>query len=740
MLHASLSIPLLLTIPHPGSTSGDWLVSGCDTPARVIASADGRELSLDNGLIRRTLRIQPNVATVAFDDLMTGASLLRAVEPEAILTFEGGVVVEVGGLHGQPDRAYLTPEWLEELVADESSMQYAGHRIGEPAERFAWKPTRHHEDRAWPPAGVALEIDFRYPAEKAQALAREASTAGDSERAAALQDLASLTVTVHYELYQGIPVLSKWFTVKNGGHRVHTLEAFTSERLSIVERESRVESREGVYYAPPDLHVEADFAFGGFGPENANRHCVRWMEDESYKTQVSYLRTTPCLLEVGPAVGPDIDIAPGESFESFRCFELVQDSSDRERQGLARRRMYRTIAPWITENPLMMHVRNSDDESVRLAIDQCAEVGFEMVILTFGSGFNIEDDSLENLDRWRLLADYAHSRGVQIGGYSLLSSRRVKPDTDNCVNPETGNPGGQTHGYCPALASDWGQTYFEKLRRFYAYTGFDLLEHDGSYPGDLDASARPPLQKGLADSRWVQWGIITDFYKWCREAGIYLNVPDYYFLMGSSKCGMGYRETNWSLPRAQQIIHARQNMYDGLWTRTPSMGWMFVPLTEYHGGGAAATIEPLEQNLDHYESILESCLGLGVQACYRGPRLFDSERTKAAVHGRVEWFKRYRAILESDVVHGRRADGRALDWMLHVGPTLEHKGMLVVFNPLDEAVEQELEIDLYYTGLEDVARVSSGGAFLFELPLDRRFRIRLPVRVEAGGMSWYLIE
>ena len=32
------------------------------------------------------------------------------------------------------------------------------------------------------------------------------------------------------------------------------------------------------------------------------------------------------------------------------------------------------------------------------------------------------------------------------------------------------------------------------------------------------------------------------------------------------------------------------------------MGWMMVPLTEYHGGGAAATIEPLHEHLAHYEA------------------------------------------------------------------------------------------------------------------------------------------
>ena len=77
----------------------------------------------------------------------------------------------------------------------------------------------------------------------------------------------------------------------------------------------------------------------------------------------------------------------------------------------------------------------------------------------------------------------------------------------------------------------------------------------------------------------------TGFYEWCRGEGVYLNMPDWYFLNGGSKTGMGYRETNWSLPREYQEIIERQNIFDGTWEKTPSMGWMFVPLTEYQGGG-----------------------------------------------------------------------------------------------------------------------------------------------------------
>ena len=50
-------------------------------------AADGaeweQEITLGNGLIRRVFRLAPNAAEVAFDNLLTGAALPRAVKPEA---------------------------------------------------------------------------------------------------------------------------------------------------------------------------------------------------------------------------------------------------------------------------------------------------------------------------------------------------------------------------------------------------------------------------------------------------------------------------------------------------------------------------------------------------------------------------------------------------------------------------------------------------------------------------------
>jgi hypothetical protein len=446
-------------------------------------------------------------------------------------------------------------------------------------------------------------------------------------------------------------------------------------------------------------------------------------------------------LEVRPETGPDQILEPGGSFEGLRAWELVTDPYDMERKKLAQRKMYRIIAPWVTENPIMMHVRFSDDVRMKTAIDQCAETGFEMAIMTFGSGLDIENTDPAYVAHWKELTDYAHSKGIELGGYSLLSSRRID-DANDVVNPATGKPGGVIHGNAPCLGSEWGKVYMDKLYNWYKATGMNLLEHDGSYPGHICASVTHPGHRGTDDSQWSQWRIITDFYKWCLAQGIYLNIPDWYYLNGGTKCGMGYREVNWSLPREQQLIHTRQNIYDGTREKTPSMGWMFVPLTEYHGGGAAATIEPLKDHLAHYGNMLAANLGNGVQACYRGPRLYDTDSTKAVVRYWVDFYKRHRDILESDIVHSasRRADGRDLDWLFHANPNLKEKGCMLVFNPAGKAIKKNIRVNVYYTGLKDGAMVRVDEGAPIKLKVSRDYFVEFEIGVKPNSTRFVTFE
>ncbi len=543
--------------------------------------------------------------------------------------------------------------------------------------------------------------------------------------------LSGLTVKVHYELYDGLPLLSKWVSVGNKSGQEIIVNNIKSEHLAVTEAESAVEHKQR--WELPPIFTESDFAFGSMSPNAAQNACVEWQTDPSYTTQVNYALQTPSLLVCMPKTGMGQELAPGASFESMRLWELVYDSYDRERRGLSERKLYRTIAPWVTENPIIMHVSSAVDEPVKKAIDQCAEVGFEMVIMTFGSGFNIEDTSQQNLQRMKALKDYAKSKGVALGGYSLLASRSINAANDVVM------PGGMkpAFGSSPCLESKWGQDYFKKLYRFYETTEQDLLEHDGSYPGDVCASTDHPGHRGLEDSRWKQFREIQEFYRWCRGKGIYLNVPDWYFLNGSTKIAMGYRETNWSLPRELQEIIERQNIYDGTWEKAPSMGWMFVPLVQYHGGGAAATIEPLKEHLPHYEQRLANLFGAGVQACYRGPQLYDAPQTKTLVKKWVDFYKKHRRILDADIIHLRRPDGRDYDAILHADPHGKEKGLLMVYNPLNEPITREIQADLYYTGLKNRATMSENDGAAKKIMLNGT-KLNLRVTIPAKSQQWFV--
>ena len=216
-------------------------------------------------------------------------------------------------------------------------------------------------------------------------------------------------------------------------------------------------------------------------------------------------------------------------------------------------------------------------------------------------------------------------------------------------------------------------------------------------------------------------------------------MPDLYFLNGSNKVGMGYREANWSLPREQQEIVERQNIFDGTWNKTPSMGWMFVPLVEYQGGGEAATIEPLKNHLPHYGQRLANLFGAGVQACYRGPQLYDSPQTKALVSQWVNFYKRHRQVLDSDIIHIRRPDGRDYDAILHVNPLGTEKGLLMVYNPLNEPIKRRLKINLYYTGLTGSAMVSEQDGAAKPISIDSNNNAVFEVSIPAKSQTWFTL-
>lgn len=679
----------------------DWLLDGSGYVSTIVKTPDGMGIMMTNGLVSREFRISPGLSTINISNLMTGDSMLRTACSEGTLTIDGKDY-PLGGLSGVEERGYMLPEWIDGMRPLENSFRVVDWTVTDLKPRMEWNRKRWALVKEWNPTGKELTITLEGPG-----------------------DLKGVKVDLHYEIYDGAPIIGKWLIVRNETGRAIMLDKFTLEELAFVEYESDVDHVPAS--SAGSIHVESDWAQVSCGT-------TFWGTDPKYTSQVNYGLQTQCFLTVKlPNDGPAQEIPSGGRFESFRNWLMPFDSQERERKGLFLRHFKRILAPWTTENPIFLHLTSTKLEDVKTAIEQCVETGYEMIILSFGSGLDMEDESEENISKFKEYVDLAHSKGIEIGGYSLLASRWISDEVD-VINPRTGKRGGMTFGSSPCLSSEWGHEYFRKIQSFFEKTGMDVFEHDGSYSGDPCASTSHAFHKGLEDSQWNQRKMLENLYKWMRAKGIYMNVPDMgTMLIGSSKCGVGYREDNWSLPRDRQIILGRQNIFDGTWKRNSGDGWTFTPLVQYHGGGAAATLEPLDEHLDAYKAHMIQNYGSGVQSCYRGFRLYDTERTKEAVKEVISWYKEHRDILNSDIIHLRRPDGKDWDGIMHVNPGLEEKGFAMLYNPTNKEITRVIKLPLYYTGLTRKAKISQDGGKARKYRLKRDYSVEVEVTIPASG-------
>jgi hypothetical protein len=173
------------------------------------------------------------------------------------------------------------------------------------------------------------------------------------------------------------------------------------------------------------------------------------------------------------------------------------------------------------------------------------------------------------------------------------------------------------------------------------------------------------------------------------------------------------------------------------------MGWMFVPIVDYHGGGADAAFEPMSQHLPEYSMALAQYLLAGTAACYRGFRLFDTPVVAAVVAGWVSVYKQYRDIIAlSDIIHVRRPNGQTLDAFMHANAMLPPGracGFAAVFNPTSSALTETMSFPLYYTGISSRALVSLEGAAPVAYDVARDYSIRVSLTLAPRSVTWFAI-
>ena len=576
---------------------------------------------------------------------------------------------------------------------------FDGYTISESCEKpFEWTSSEIFGDPAakeWPPKGKHLEFNFSAP---------------DSFP----ESYQGIKIKIIYEMYDNIPAMKKRVEIVNEGDSQIMIGRLAPEVINGNQNMDDLLAMETTYTCGDQSTL----------PINRPLPCKCDLEKEG-SPFLGLQDITHSCYEVGPAY----ELAKGESMIGFDTYEFVHSTYWFELKMRERLGIYRTLFPWITDNPLTHH---NTGRLTKEVIDHAAEAEFEMIIQSYSA----PDESKQmlardqaTLDKYKELVDYAHSKGIAIGIYQAQYTRGQYSQ-----NKEYGTNAEGQWGASMCLASAAFDDYWDNFKNFVQYTGLDCVEIDGTYPGNycncgeqhvnkdketdpanpLDAdtgkASKYKFHNGVFDSQVKQWEngvrmMCAEF----RDMGVFVKVPAWYYLNGANKCGIGYEEAAWSQPRQEQLLYGRQLMHNASYGRTMSMSWSHVPFAEYHGGGGDAAFQPFKEKKEDYNWVIAQNIGNGVNSDFRGPALFD-DGTQDVLNKWVEFYKRYRGIVNSDMVHisqaaydaagTNRQRGVKMDTLYHVNAMNDgEKGLLWVYNQTDEKKTEVISVPMYYTGL-----------------------------------------
>ena len=613
------------------------------------------------------------------------------------LTSMDVAIIPDGAIKIDPDYYYVGG------TESENTFVFDGYEIEEECEKpFEWAPSETYGDPAaedWPPKGVHIEFNFSAP-----------ETFPDVYQ--------GIKIKVIYEMYDNLPAMKKRVEVTNTGEQQIMIGRMALEVLNGNENLDELLTLETSYTCGDQSAI----------PVNVPLPC-RCDEEKADSPFAELAEMNHTCYDVGPAY----DLVTDQTFASFDTYELIHSTYWFELQMRERMGMYRKLFPWITDNPLTFH---NVEALTKEKIDHAAGAGFEMIIQSYSapdSSAQMLSRDQAVLDQYKELVDYAHSKGVDIGIYQAQYTRGQYKG-----GAEYGSNGlGRWGTWCMASAAF--DDYWDNFKYFVEYTGLDCVEIDDPYPGSFcdgghqhvnadketdpdpegtdketgDAS-KYAVHNGFFDSQVKQWeNAVRMLCKDFRDMGVYIKVPAWYYVNGGNKCGIGYEEAAWSQPRQEQLLYGRQLMHNASYARSMSMSWSHIPFANYHGGGSAAAFQPFSEHMEDYNWVMAQYLGNGVASDFRGNALYD-EGTQAICNKWVNFYNRYRGIVNSDLVHitqaaydeagTDRTRGVKMDTLYHVNANNPgEKGLLWVYNQTDEERTETITVPMYYTGLTSLS-------------------------------------
>jgi hypothetical protein len=265
-----------------------------------------------------------------------------------------------------------------------------------------------------------------------------------------------LRVTVHTEMYDGLPGYSRWLTIgmREGSTAPAPVVAQCSMELLHIPFDLRARmhaetaympavgirnSGEDAGWYPASGSYSANFTSLTNPPVSIWRYDDKlmgpWGADSAFEYWYD-MGLNETLLDVSFPFGPGLNLSAAP-LETFRVYELLHEDEDADRQGLARRRMLRTVAPQVGMDVTPFYSVGGDSASIRAGADAAAALGLR--------GLHTQTDPFDSspahISQVKADVAYAHSKGLATAFYVLLQNPPGMTGADEVINPDTGQGG-----------------------------------------------------------------------------------------------------------------------------------------------------------------------------------------------------------------------------------------------------------------------------------------------------------
>ncbi|WP_154856566.1 hypothetical protein [Cyclobacterium xiamenense] len=96
-------------------------------------------------------------------------------------------------------------------------------------------------------------------------------------------------------------------------------------------------------------------------------------------------------------------------------------------------------------------------------------------------------------------------------------------------------------------------------------------------------------------------------------------------------------------------------------------------------------------------------------------------------------------MLDADIIHLRRSDGRDWDGILHVNSEDKEKGLLMLYHSMNKQITRTITVPVYYTGLHSrlVLENQQGNQIA---TVSRDVEIAIEVEIPAKGYSYFILR